>query len=127
MRLLRLYRGGKLRFHHMSNRKPLLPRLQDSQSGECRVTSPRLFCFRSGDARVNEHPGLAAMHTIWLRQHNSIAQKLAFMNPQWSEVSLVCSQRLINLTKKQILIVFFLNRKQRSKKPEKLWLRSYSI
>ena len=31
-------------------------------------------CFKAGDVRVNEHPALVAMHTLWMRQHNRIAR-----------------------------------------------------
>jgi len=82
---LRLFKKGKLQYSFMPSRKSLLPRLHHFHEGECVVTSPRLFCFHAGDARVNEQPGLAAMHTVWLRQHNLIAEKLNTMNPQWSE------------------------------------------
>lgn len=78
---------GKLKYHHVPNRKPLLPKLPYPKEGDCAVSSPRLFCFNAGDVRVNSHPGIATMHTIWLRQHNIIADKLAFLNPQWSDVS----------------------------------------
>ena len=32
-----------------------------------RVRTPNLHCFKAGDARVNEQPGLATLHTLWLR------------------------------------------------------------
>ena len=37
----------------------------------------------SGDDRVNEWTGLTTQHTIWLRQHNRIEQKLHELNPHW--------------------------------------------
>lgn len=44
-----------------------------------------LKCFKSGDVRVNENPALAAMHTIWVRQHNRMAKRLANLNPHWND------------------------------------------
>lgn len=35
----------------------------------------RTFRF-SGDERANEHPALTSTHTVWLRQHNLLADTL---------------------------------------------------
>ena len=40
-------------------------------------------CFLAGDVRVNEHSALIVMHTIWVREHNRIAQSLRQLNPKW--------------------------------------------
>ncbi|GAU92502.1 hypothetical protein RvY_04578 [Ramazzottius varieornatus] len=52
----------------------------DTATEECfRKTADRT-CFRAGDVRVNVHTGLAAMHTLWLREHNRVARALWSMN-----------------------------------------------
>ncbi|XP_052782156.1 uncharacterized protein LOC128218518 [Mya arenaria] len=33
-------------------------------------------CHLAGDFRVNEQPSLASMHTLWVREHNRVAQEL---------------------------------------------------
>ena len=42
-------------------------------------------CFKAGDVRVNEHPALVAMHTLWMRQHNRLARELSEINPHWND------------------------------------------
>ena len=37
------------------------------------------------DHRVNEQVALIAMHTVWVRQHNRLAQQLSQINPSWSD------------------------------------------
>ena len=46
------------------------------------VACPNPPCFVAGDYRVNEHTALITMHTIWLREHNRVAQIIRAGNPQ---------------------------------------------
>ncbi|XP_037529438.2 chorion peroxidase-like, partial [Rhipicephalus sanguineus] len=39
----------------------------------------------SGDERVNEHPALTSMHTVWLRHHNRVARRLQQLNTHWDD------------------------------------------
>lgn len=41
--------------------------------------------FLAGDIRVNEQVGLTAMHTLFVREHNRIAGRLAHFHPDWSD------------------------------------------
>lgn len=40
-------------------------------------------CFNAGDFRVNEQIALVSMHTLWVREHNRIAESLGQMNKHW--------------------------------------------
>ncbi|CAG7820997.1 unnamed protein product [Allacma fusca] len=63
------------------NLKPLLP--QTPSNKECK--SPSGLCFEAGDLRSSEQPALAAMHTIFLREHNRLALELEARNPHWND------------------------------------------
>ncbi|KAL3170964.1 hypothetical protein MRX96_013871 [Rhipicephalus microplus] len=63
----------------------LLPRSFHVNEDRCSNPSQGQYCFRAGDARVNEHPGLTAMHTAFLRQHNRIAGYLGLLNFRLSD------------------------------------------
>lgn len=41
-------------------------------------------CFLTGDVRANEQLALTSMHTLWLREHNRIANILSDLNPTWN-------------------------------------------
>lgn len=34
---------------------------------------------------MNEQPGLTAIHTIWMREHNRVARQLKALNPSWND------------------------------------------
>lgn len=43
------------------------------------------FCvWLEGDSRVNEQPQLTDIHTIWMCEHNRIANIFSNLNPTWS-------------------------------------------
>lgn len=56
------------------------PCAQDPNAAE----GERLECFLAGDSRSSEVTSLAAMHTLWLREHNRLARALKRLNGHWS-------------------------------------------
>ncbi|XP_071089469.1 salivary peroxidase/catechol oxidase-like [Haliotis cracherodii] len=53
------------------------------------------YCFLAGDSRVNVFPGLSALHTLFVREHNRIATTLASLQPSWSHETLFNEARKI--------------------------------
>ncbi|XP_068632054.1 uncharacterized protein [Battus philenor] len=90
---LRLFRNGMLQYGRVQQRRPVLP--LERRDELCRGGAVSTDCFRSGDGRVNEHPGLVAAHIVWLRQHNRMAQELAHLNPHWSDEKIYQETRKI--------------------------------
>ncbi|XP_037498164.1 peroxidasin homolog isoform X3 [Rhipicephalus sanguineus] len=68
----------------MPSGKYLLP-FNDGQPNDCKRNSEinDVDCFLSGDVRANEQLGLLAMHTLWFREHNRLAEALSEINPHW--------------------------------------------
>ena len=52
-------------------------------------------CFGAGDVRANEQPGLTALHTIFMREHNRLVGMLRAGNPDWTEDELYETARLL--------------------------------
>lgn len=48
-------------------------------------TTPADEAFVAGDVRANENVVLTALHTIWVREHNFQAERIAADHPDWSD------------------------------------------
>ena len=66
--------------------------------------SKKKDCFFAGDFRVNEQLNLIVLHTLFMREHNRIATKLAQMNPRWSDDKIYQEARKINVAEYQHII-----------------------
>ena len=86
---LRLLEGGRLRMDYGQ----VLP--LDEHNPNCRGDVEGNKCFKSGDERVNHNAGLAALHTLMVREHNRMAALLESVNPHWDEETLYQEARRI--------------------------------
>uniref|UniRef100_T1J925 Uncharacterized protein n=1 Tax=Strigamia maritima TaxID=126957 RepID=T1J925_STRMM len=94
--------SGLLSVQEIGFRQSLLPYSPESQPDECRDASTgNKYCFRAGDKRVNEQPGLSSMHTLWVREHNRVARELASLNPHWNDEHLYEESRRIIIAEMQ--------------------------
>ena len=95
---LRLFRGGLLKQGgRLNSFKGNLP-FQEEKPAMGDVPF-----FVGGDERVNEQIALTVMHTIWMREHNRIARKLADINTCWSDERLYQETRKIVGAEMQVI------------------------
>uniref|UniRef100_A0A1A9Z7D9 Peroxidase n=1 Tax=Glossina pallidipes TaxID=7398 RepID=A0A1A9Z7D9_GLOPL len=92
---IREFRGGRMIVEER-NGAEWLPSSQNV-TGDCDAIDLTEVCYRAGDIRVNQNPGLAMLHTILLREHNRIADGLAKLNPHWDDRTLFQEARKINI------------------------------
>lgn len=52
--------------------------------------------FVAGDVRANENPLLLSFHTLFVREHNRLAEELAKQHPDWDDQQLYLQARKIN-------------------------------
>lgn len=80
MKDLRSFKNGRLQMFVDFNRDllPLNPKSED-----CLVHGSA--CFMAGDVRVNQHITLVALHLLFAREHNRIAESLHRLNLHWSD------------------------------------------
>ena len=76
---------------------PLLPNPKD----ETKVA------LKAGDVRALENPALAAMHTIWLREHNRIASEMGSRLTDLSDEDVYQRARRIVIAEMQVRIYLY--------------------
>lgn len=78
---LRSFSGGRL----LTSAGNLLPfNTAGLPNGSGGHPDPTQF-FLAGDIRANEQVGLTAIHTLFMREHNRLADQIAAANPGWSD------------------------------------------
>lgn len=61
-------------------------------------------CFLAGDIRSNEQLGLTVLHTLFLREHNRLADELKRLNGHWSGSRVFQEARHILIAKMQHIV-----------------------
>jgi hypothetical protein len=84
---LRTFSGGKLR----TSEGNLLPLDGDSPF------------FKAGDIRVNENPALQAMQTLFLREHNRLAEQIGASQPNLSDEEIYQQARRMVVAELQVI------------------------
>lgn len=72
---------------HLDNGRAYLPFASASAACAPEPGAPRANrtpCFLAGEGRASEVPALAAVHTLWLREHNRLAATFKAINTHWS-------------------------------------------
>ncbi|QTR46848.1 peroxidase family protein [Thiothrix litoralis] len=59
--------------------------------------------FIAGDERANENIGLTSMQTLWVREHNRLADELAQQHPRWSDEQIYQEARKTNVAEMQAI------------------------
>ena len=68
-------------FLHIGDDNLLPPDLEEDFDCLLDPAGSDTSCFLAGDRRVNEQIALTTMHTLWMREHNRIAEELLHLNP----------------------------------------------
>lgn len=94
---LRTFSGGRL----ATSAGDLLPfntaGLPNASLGQV----PEEALYLAGDIRANENPQLLALHTLFVREHNRLADEAAARNPSWSDEQIFQHARRIVIAELQ--------------------------
>lgn len=93
---LRTFEGGKLK----TSAGDLLP-FNEEGFENAGGTSDTLFL--AGDVRANENAALTAMHTVWVREHNRLADSIAAENPGLTDEEIYQQARAIVRAELQVI------------------------
>ncbi|MCA9262226.1 MAG: peroxidase family protein [Planctomycetales bacterium] len=78
---LRTFQGGQLAMDAFG----LLPRNTGGFANDNQGPAAGETLFLAGDPRANEHVGLTSMHTLFVREHNRLAESLVAEHPSWND------------------------------------------
>ena len=94
---LRTFSGGKLK----TSQGNLLPYNDGTVENDNPTEQKPTSLFVAGDVRSNENSVLTSIHTLFVREHNRIAEQLAQVHPSWTDEQLFERARQINVAQMQ--------------------------
>ncbi|NEP10219.1 MAG: hypothetical protein F6K14_08365 [Symploca sp. SIO2C1] len=95
---LRSFEGGKLKISE-GNLLPFNDGTVEENDNPTRQDPTSLFV--AGDVRANENSVLTSLHTLFMREHNRLADALAEAHPDWTDEQLFQRARQINVAQMQ--------------------------
>ena len=101
---LRTYQGGYLKSQRNKCGRDILPVTSTPWQDQCSAPYRNMLCFDAGDPRVNQHPGLMVLHTLFMRLHNYHAKNLHQTNPRWDDDRLFHEARKITIAQYQHIV-----------------------
>ncbi len=99
---LRSFSGGRLKTSGPEGN--FLPFYDGTIENDNPTGLPPQALFVAGDLRVNENPALAAMHTLFVREHNRLAAELVAAHPLWNDEQVFQRARQINVAQWQAIV-----------------------
>ncbi|XP_013100002.1 chorion peroxidase [Stomoxys calcitrans] len=103
---MRSHRNGYLKSTQDETIKnSLLPLVKEDKHQFC-VRGSNSTCFMAGDSRVNSNPFTIAIYTIFLRNHNRLANELKQKYPKWNDEKLFQGAKAINIDIYQRIVLY---------------------
>lgn len=98
-RPIRAFHGGRMAVATRNSYE--WPPLAANATASCDTQEPNEICYRTGDTRTNQNPGLAILQVILMREHNRVADVLQQINPHWDDELTFQEARRINIAQFQ--------------------------
>ena len=104
---LRTFEGGKLKVsdNQFGDLLPIAAEGDDSAPPMSFAGFSADVRFVAGDSRANEHIALMAMHVLFMREHNRLAEAIQERNPDWSDEDIF--QRARKIVAAQIQVITY--------------------